>query len=224
MATTQDCWQPQGPVTIAAFATTVGLGANFGLFERDRARLPRRAARRPRRATVRGARHPRRRSPVTTTPPGRRRRRLILSARPRPVDVKPGGRVRTSTRSAVSSSSTRTRRPGDRVGERQPPGVEERAVERERRPAPAVGGVADHRVADRLRGARGSGGCGRSRAGTRAARRRGRGTRATTSYAVRALRPPSADRHARRAAHRAPDRRVDDAARPSRACPRRAPT
>ena len=162
-----------GAVTITAFATTVGLGANFGLFgvtEPDSpvGRLD------SRRATVEAPRHPRG-GAGHHDPAGRRRRRLILSTTTtRCVKPEPGQDVHQVGAELLLDPH---RLPGDRVRERQSPGVEERAVEHQHRTAPPVGGVADDRVPDRLQVHADLVGPARSPAGTRAATPPGRGTR-----------------------------------------------
>ena len=157
-----------GAVTITAFATTVGPGRQLRPVRRDRARLPRRAARHAT-GDGPGARHPRR-DAGHHDPAGRRRRRLIPQRTDEPAQDVDAGRQ-------PSSSSTRTGSPVDRVRERQSPGVEERAVEHQHRAAARRRRRPPRRGARSPAGARGSGGSGRSPAGTRAVTPPARGTR-----------------------------------------------
>ena len=100
--------------------------------------------------------------------------------------------------------------------------VQERAVERDRVALAAVGARRRRPDGRSRRDARGSDGCDRSRAGSRAGCTAARRYASRTSYPVRAGWPASRTAMRVRRALGAADRRVDHAARRRRACPTRA--
>ena len=153
---------------------------------------------------------PRRRSP--RRPPGRRRRRLIRQ--------RATSRLRTLDQVVAElllDPHRLPRRPGARTP--APPAWRNGRSSTSAGAAAAVGRVAHDRVADRLQVHADLVGAAGLEPALAAATPPGRGTRRRPRSAVRAVATTLAHRHARRAAHRATDRRVDHAARRRRACP-----
>ena len=183
-----------GALSVTAFAATVAIGANFGLVGQAEPDSPvGRLDDRHRVAVVVAPATPAPRSAVTRRASAPRRRLTTPSSAPSGAAGSGAGeRLQQRRRArAPAAPRPRPRSPVTGCANAEPPAWRNgRSSGR----APGAAAVARRRPPPDGRwpgGARGSGGCVRSRAGTRGAATSGSRYVATTSYAVRAARPPS---------------------------------